>query len=303
MDFNKLADFIKNIGKNYSVPGCDISVYYNHINVFRMHSGFSDEAGKVKVSRKNLYFMNSGAKIMCCAALMMLAQSYALSLGDPVARFVPGVPAGITVREFIKKYSAENRTEDEVFGFDTVKKLIASASGKSFDEFLESAITRPLKMKSTTFNLNSANEKLIAAQYNYMGEGKTPIECATGVRALHDKHTGCLITSVDDYALFTETLTGGGLSKAGKRLLSRESTEKLIGDLVYNETEKDGAFVSVGNNGSLVLIDMKKKISIVYAQHMRNMDASVLSMYPELRKTVYECIGADTWSLGYNIFP
>ena len=52
MDFNKLADFIKNIGKNYSVPGCDIRVYYNHINVFRMHSGFSDEAGKVKVSRR-----------------------------------------------------------------------------------------------------------------------------------------------------------------------------------------------------------------------------------------------------------
>jgi hypothetical protein len=28
-----------------------------------------------------------------------------------------------------------------------------------------------------------------------------------------------------------------------------------------------------------------------------------LEMYPTLRKLIYECIGADTWSMGYNVLP
>ena len=49
-------------------------------------------------------------------------------------------------------------------------------------------------------------------------------------------------------------------------------------------------------------VPLKKKITIVYAQHLMNMGVKQLEMYPKLRKIVYECIGVDTWSQGYNIF-
>lgn len=303
MDFNALADFIKNINRNYNIPGCDISVYYNHINVFRKHCGFSDDGGVVKVTKRNLYFMNSGAKIMCCVALMQLAQSYKITLSDKISDFLPETDGNITIRDFIKNYSALNRVEDTVYGFNSVKRIISKASGIPFDDFIYQNVTKPLKMKSTVFNLNDANKKLIAKQYNYGGRGKNAVECNTDVSELHARHSGCLITNVDDYAKFCETLCGGGVSKQGKRILSEQSVETLINELVYKETEKDEAFVCIGYNGSLVLIDLKKKITIVYAQHMRNMSGSELKMYPELRKVVYECIGADTWSRGYNIFP
>lgn len=303
MNFNSLADFVKKLGKNYNIPGCDISVYYNHINVFRKHCGFSDEKGKIKISDKNLYFMNSGAKIMCCVAVLKLAQSFKLSLKDSVSDYIEGADKNTSIEEFLHRYSSLNRVEDEIYNFDNVKRIINMASGMTFDDYISEMITKPLKMKSTTFNLNDKNRKLIAKQYNFAGKDKDPVECNTAVEDLHSRHNGCLITTVDDYAKFCETICGNGTSKNGYKLLNPESVEFLINSLVYKETEKDDAFVCIGYNGSLVLIDTKKKITIVYAQHMRNMSISQLEMYPKLRKIVYECIGADTWSMGYNIFP
>jgi len=67
--------------------------------------------------------------------------------------------------------------------------------------------------------------------------------------------------------------------------------------------EKNDAFVCVGRHGGLVLIDTKKKITIVYAQYVKDMPLEQFEMYPNLRKLVYECIGADTWSMGYNVLP
>lgn len=303
MDFNALAAFIKNVGRDYDIPGCDVCVYYNHINVFRQHSGFSDADGRIKVSKRNLYFMNSGAKIMCCTAIMQLAQRFRLSLGDKLSQYIETADSNVTVRELLRKYSALNRVEDDIYSFDTVKRLIEAVSGMSFDDFIYENITKPLKMKSTTFSLNDKNRSLIAKQYNFVGKGKGVVECDTSVEELHNRHSGCLITTVDDYAKFCEALCSGGVSKNGYRILNRESVDVLINEIVYKETEKDDAFVCIGYNGSLVLIDTKKKISIVYAQHMRGMSVKQLEMYPKLRKMVYECVGADTWSKGYNVFP
>lgn len=297
MDFNTLASFIKKIDIDYGVIGCDISVYYNHINVFRGRSGFSDDSKKVKISGKSLYFMNSGAKIMCSAAIMQLAQQFKIGLNDKVSDYTKNEGDSFTVKELIGLYSKPEHGHDKYF--DTVRQLIEGASGLDFDEFISKNITGPLKMKSS-FTLDKEKKKLIEEQYKLSEHSDENERTAEGFAK---KRLGCLITSVDDYAKFCEALCSGGISKWGKRILNKESAEALINDLVYTETEKDGAFVSIGYNGSLVLIDMKKKISIVYAQRVKSMENFDLSLYPKMRKSVYECIGADTWSLGYNVFP
>lgn len=38
MDFTKLAKFVKTLGREYGIPGCDISVYYNHMKVTSKNS-------------------------------------------------------------------------------------------------------------------------------------------------------------------------------------------------------------------------------------------------------------------------
>ena len=301
MNFKELSKFIDNIGREYNVPCYDICIYYNHVNVFSRKRGFSDFRHRIKAAGRNLYFIHSGAKIMCCVGLMRLIQSYKASLNDRICEYLPDLDTDIKIRDMITGYSAALYTEEEPFGFDNMRRLIEAISGEVFEEFMDREIIKPLKMRSTSFRLTDKGKKRMALQYRFDGGGL--VEYETDAKTIAEQNNGCIITSVDDYARFCEAICSGGTAANGYRLLNRESVDILINELVYKETEKDGAFVCIGYHGGLVLIDVKKKITIVYAQYVKNMPVEQLEMYPKLRKLAYECIGADTWSMGYNMFP
>ena len=303
MNFKELTKFIDNIGKTYGIPCYDICVYYNHINVFRGKRGFSGLSSRVKALGRRLYFMHSGAKIMCCVGLMRLVQGYKASLNDHVSEYLPDFDESIRIKDMMREFSRTYDYEAADFNFANMSLLIEKISGRDFYEFMDGEIIKPLKMKSTSFKLNEKNKKHIARKYAFDKRSDGFVECDVDVEGLFNKNEGCLITTVDDYARFCEALCGGGTAQNGYVLLGRESVDVLINDIIYKETEKDDAFVCIGYNGGLVLVDTKKKITIVYAQHIKNMPVNQLEMYPQLRKCVYECIGADTWSMGYNMFP
>lgn len=302
MNFRELTRFVDDIGSKYNIPCYDVCVYYNHVNVFRRKRGFSNRSNRLKAFGHNLYFMHSGAKIMCCTALMRLVQSYKVSLNDKVKDRLPDFDEDVTIRYMMREFSRTYDYEDKRFNFVNMSVLIEKVSGMPFEEYINSEIIKPLRMKSTSFSLDEKNKKHIARQYDFDKAADEFVELDVDPRKLYEKNNGCLITTVDDYARFCEVLCAGGTAQNGYRLLSRESVDILINDIIYKETEKDDAFVCVGYNGGLVLIDTKKKITIVYAQHIRNMPVNQLEMYPELRRCVYECIGTDTWSMGYNMF-
>ena len=303
MDFNKLSKFVKNIGTQYGVPCYDISVYYNYINVFYKKRGFTNFKNKFKAFGRNMYLFHSGAKLMCCVALMRLIECGKASLDDLVRTYIPEIQTDITIKEMMHEFSRTFDYEVKDFNFTNMTKLIEKISGQSFYEYVDLEILKPFKMKSTSFELNDKNKKHIAFQYNFNSESQNYIESDKSVEALFNKNKGCVITTVDDYSRFCNVLCSGGTMRNGYKLLDKESIDSLINDILYNETEKNDAFVCLGYNGGLILIDIKKKITIVYAQHAQNMPAEQLKMYPQLRKLTYECIGVDTWSKGYNMFP
>lgn len=303
MNFTELTKFIKNIGKTYNIPCYDLCIYYDHVNVYRGKHGAPGMSKKIKSFGRNLYFMQSGTKIMTCVALMRLIQSYKASLNDKVRDYLPDFPEDATIRTMITEYSRTFDYTNSCYSFVNIRKLIEEISGTAFEDFIYSEITKPLKMKSTSFNLTDKNCKRFALQYRFDKENADFVGYDTDVEAIARKHDGCVITTVDDYARFCEAICSGGVSQNGYRLLSKESVDILINELIYKETEKNDAFVMVGRHGGLVLIDTKKRISIVYAQNVKNMPIEQFEMYPTLRKLVYECIGADTWSMGYNVLP
>lgn len=303
MDFNKLSKFMKNIGTEYGIPCYDMSVYYNYINVFYKKRRFTNLKNRLKTLGRNMYFMHSGAKLMCCVALMRLIESGKVSLDDSVKKYISEIHTDFTVKEMMHEFSRTFDYEVKDFNFTNMTKLIEKISGQPFYEYISSEILKPLKMKSTSFELNDKNKKHIALQYNFNSQSKDYIESDKSVETLFNQNKGCLITTVDDYSRFCNVLCAGGIMRNGYKLLGKESIDLLINDILYNETEKNDAFVCLGYNGGLILIDIKKKITIVYAQHAKNMPAEQLKMYPQMRKLTYECIGVDTWSKGYNMFP
>ena len=63
--------------------------------------------------------MHSGAKLICCVALMKLIQSYKLTLNDNVKYYID-FDCDIKIRDFIQKFSTTEDFEDERFNFKNV---------------------------------------------------------------------------------------------------------------------------------------------------------------------------------------
>lgn len=303
MNFRKLAKYLDSFEKIYGIPGCDCTVYRDHVNVFRQKHGYSDDEAGKKTSYKDLYFMHSATKLINCAAILQLEEKGLLSLEEKVTKYITDFSEDICIRDMLHVYSQTLDREMHLYNHHNLSKLVKSVTRQSLDDYLLENVFVPLKMKNSSFTLNYNNIRRVSAQYTMNRKTGKTMESEKTLEESFKKNEGCLITTVDDYALFAETLCNNGLSKNGYRLLSEENVKRLINDIAYNETTKPDSFVCIGFNGSLVLIDTAKKITIIYAQHVKNIGNLQMEIYPKIREITYKCLGADLWSAGFNVFP
>lgn len=303
MNFRTLAKYLDSFDKVYGIPGCDCTVYRNHVNVFRQKHGYSDEEAGKKTSYKDLYFMHSATKLINCAAIIQLEEKGLLSLDDKVTKYISDFSEDISIKNMLREYSQTLDRELHLYNHHNLSKLVKAVTGRSLDDYLLESVFMPLKMKNSSFTLNYSNIKRISVQYTMNRKTGEATESKKTLEESFAKNEGCLITTVDDYALFAETLCNNGMSKNGYRLLSEQNVKRLINDIVYNETTIENSFVCIGYNGSLVLIDLDKKITIIYAQHVKDFGSLQMEIYPKIREITYKCLGADMWSGGFNVFP
>ncbi len=88
MDFQHLEEYLSHLPE-FGIPAGDIAVYKDHKCVFRHMVGYSDYAGTVPVSRKDLYNIYSNTKLVTVVATMQLVEQGKLNLHDPVQKFLP----------------------------------------------------------------------------------------------------------------------------------------------------------------------------------------------------------------------
>lgn len=299
MNFIPLSKYLDTFHKVYELPGCDCCIYKDHNNVFRRKYGFSDAK---KTTFKDLYFMHSAAKLICCTAVVRLTEEGLLSLSDRVDLYVPDFNNDSTITDMLKIYSETLDFEQHKFNHKNISRIVEKLTGLSLDDYLKKNIFEPLHMKNTSFSINESNRKRISTQYFLTDDGER-LKSDKSFEELISKNEGCIITSVGDYARFAETLCNKGISKHGFRLLSEDGTLNLINNIIYNETTEKNCFVCIGYNGSLVSIDIDNNVTIIYAQHVKNCGALQMEIYPKLREIAYDCLGVHKWSKGFNIFP
>lgn len=299
MNFIPLSKYLDSFHKAYELPGCDCCIYENHNNVFRRKYGFSDAK---KTTFKDLYFMHSAAKLICCTAIVRLSEEGKLSLSDRADKYIPGFGNDSTVEQMLRIYSETLDFEQHKFNHKNLSRIVEALTGLPLDEYLHRYIFEPLHMKNTSFSINDSNRKRISTQYFLTDDGER-LKSDKSFEALLSKNEGCIITSVGDYARFAETLCNKGVSKHGFRLLSEEGTLNLINNIIYNETTEKNCFICIGYNGSLVSIDIDNKVTIIYAQHVKNCGTLQMEIYPKLRELAYDCLGVHKWSKGFNVFP
>ncbi len=201
---------------------------------------------------------------------------------------------------------------------DVLGALIEVISGKRFGEYLKEHIFDPLSMKDTSFRLPEEKRTRMAAQYTFDSAARTyaPKDGNAYVFGAEYESGGAgLISTVDDYMRFAETLCRFGTSADGERILSANSVKLMRMNHLTPQTQPDfnwvhlagygyglgvrtlvdptristlsvdGEFGWSGAAGAYVIIDPENEVTVCYAQHMLNCQEEYI--HPRLRNVVY----------------
>lgn len=275
---------------------------FKHVKV-QTAQGVKDAERPIRI--KDLFCMTAGF-------------AYADALKDVGVKFYQDSNGECPVSE-MPKYLAEVPLKFEPgehyrYGIchDVLGALIAKISGKSFAEYLDDNIFRPLGMENTGFYLEKLDEKRMAMQYCLDTVGNTPV--SVGVEnylvppVLKESGGGGLITSVDDYMKFQEALCKGNviLRKSTIDLMRLDHLNEIqrrdygtdgtgisygLGVRTTIDQAKCGAPVGFGSfgwhgaAGSYGSIDPENELTIFYVQHMHGIDVS--RIHSVIRNIVY----------------
>jgi CubicO group peptidase (beta-lactamase class C family) len=86
-------------------PFSDISIYYDHKEIYRHFSGCSNDERTKKTDGSELYFIYSLTKVMTAVATMQLVERSVISLDDPVSNYLP-------YKESCEKHSEQHYQND-----------------------------------------------------------------------------------------------------------------------------------------------------------------------------------------------
>jgi len=158
----------------------------------------------------------------------------------------------------------------------------------------------------------------MASQYVYNMETRTYAPKEGNVYVLGSEYESGgagLISTVDDYMRFADTLCGFGTSPDGVRILGKNSVRLMRRNHLTAETwpdfnwahhggygyglgvrtlvdstristlSQDGEFGWSGAAGAYVIIDPENELTVYYAQHMLNSQEEYI--HPRLRNAVY----------------
>lgn len=206
---------------------------------------------------------------------------------------------------------------------DVLAAVIEVASGMSFGEFLRKNIWEPLGMKETTVKRPSS-ELLTKIPDQYTAVDGTiknmDKSCCYQLSDSYESGGAGIISTPNDYILFIDALASGGVSKNGVHILKKESidlmrtpqlSETALEDFKENCSNKPGYSYAFGVRthidkeasrlkspigefgwdgaaGAYVLIDVEKKLSILYFQHVIRHSYAYDVIHPTIANAVYD---------------
>lgn len=205
---------------------------------------------------------------------------------------------------------------------DVLGAVIEIVSGRKLSEYMKENIFDPLGMSESGFKRDYSKADRFAQQYVFNDDTKKAdemtIENDHVFGSEYESGGAGLISTLDDYLKFAETLTGLGKSVSGDIILpekyvnlmrTNQLTEEQLIDFNWSQLKgygyglgvrtlmdpKKGETLSTkgefgwsGAAGVYVSMDPERKITVLYVQHMRNNLEPYV--HPRLRNQVYASI-------------
>lgn len=206
---------------------------------------------------------------------------------------------------------------------DVLGSVIEAVSGQRFGEYLKQNVFIPLGMYSTGFSMDDEQREHFADLY--VQDLQTGENVLLGddniyqITPAYESGGAGLFSTAQDYLLFAEMMSNGGVGRNGARILRAETIDMIRADQMTEQTRKDfdqlgrrgysyglgvrtkvdslggevssafGEFGWDGAAGSYVIMDPQIHLAVVYLQHV-HCCASVGTIQVAIRETVYDCI-------------
>jgi CubicO group peptidase (beta-lactamase class C family) len=205
---------------------------------------------------------------------------------------------------------------------DVVGAIIEVVSGMSLKEYFSKNIFGPLEMKDTYFARPINENERLAAQYMYDNDNhvsnEMELSCCYQLTESYESGGAGLISCVEDYGKFADTLACGGVSTKGIRILEEDTinlmrtnmlgltqiedfnnkmgrvgygygcgVQVLIDPKKCNTKAPSGVFGWDGAAGACIIMDPSNQIALVYAQHVRGCGYAYATIHPMLRDLLY----------------
>ncbi len=204
---------------------------------------------------------------------------------------------------------------------DVLAAVIEEVAGMRFSDYLSKVIFEPLGMGDTTFHPTGKQISRIAALYENNDDKICPIYRKPGFyfSSNYESGGGGLVSSVNDYIRFSDTMASGGISQEGYRLLKPESIQRMqVNQLPAITTNSEfscaagdgygyglgvrtrishlggnsplGEFGWDGAAGCYVMMDPKNKLSIFFAMHLTNWPKLIGCGHAPIRDMAYDAL-------------
>ena len=270
-----------------------------------------DGYAKNQITIKDLFTMSAGLDY----ALSDDAITYALTEGKTNTRELVGAKA-----EKILGFEPGTRFRYSLC-HDVLGALIEVWSGQKLGEYMKEHIFEPLNMNNTFFGIPGDETRFakMAARYTYdenREPKRLPLECVYNLSKEYESGGAGLTSCTEDYALFLDALSCGGIGKNGKRILTPETVELMgtnqlkgrqlddfyqlrpgygygLGVRTHVDKAQSGSLSPIGEfgwdgaAGAFSLVDTQNKLSLTYFQHIHGWDIRIQS---EIRNALYRCI-------------
>ena len=205
---------------------------------------------------------------------------------------------------------------------DILAVVVEVITGLRFGEYVRKNIFEPLGIKDAYYIVSEDIKERIKRQYRYVQLPNNHIEIAREndfvFTPQYESAGAGLLCSVDDYILFADAIACGGVGKNGNRIIRPETIDKMKENKMFGVLQEDfdlqgwqgygyglgmrtliddrysegplGEFGWAGTAGSYVLMDTENKLSLFYAQHIRDSAPLQHLIHPRLRDIFYKCL-------------
>ncbi len=208
---------------------------------------------------------------------------------------------------------------------DLLGAVVEAVADMPFGEYQSKVIFEPLGMKKTGFLTMLTEPPVLPPLYGVDVNTKEVLAedriYHHGLRVNYESGGAGLISTVEEYSRFADTMACGGTSSDGYRLLRPETVALIHSEQLASFTvnsaftcaagagygyglgvrtlvNKDegqrsplGEFGWDGAAGAYVLMDTKNKLSIFYATHLLRWPARLGTLHAPIRDLTYECLG------------